>query len=177
MLGHSPHRDSWNTGSSYTSKSGAWAEPMPEPPMAHSTAPLPSPPPWPTSSIHPGQPRGGGRLRLREQQQDGVPMWDRGLVLLLPGRLRSCLSLPLQSHFLLPVIYCCSAESHRDTAGAGAHIKQARLSHICRQLQHYSLKPESRGRWQQARDKGEKQAAILNVISVIQRSHFSQSTG
>lgn len=133
--------------------------PCPSSPL-HSVALPPSPPPRTSPSIHPGQPRGHGRLKLREQQQDEVPVWDRALMLLLPGGLRSCLSLPLQSHFFLPVVYCCSAESHWDTAEAGAHVKQARLSCTCRQLQHYGLKPESKGGWQQARDKGENQAAV-----------------
>lgn len=120
-------------------------------------------------SIQPGQPWGGGSLRPVEQQQNEVPVWDRALMLLLPGGLSSHLSLPLWSHFFLPVIYCFSAESRRDTAGA--HIKLARLSHTCRRLRCYSWKPESKGRWQQARDKGQNQAASDSKES------FCQSTG
>lgn len=141
----------------------AWAHPAP-PALVHELSPCRSSrqrsvalPPSP--SIHPEQPWGGGRLRPREQQQDEVPVWEGALVLLLPSGLRSCLSLSLQSYFFLPVIYCCSAESHQDTVGAD--IKQARLPHTCRQLQHYSLKPESKGRWQWERDKGEKSSCYL----------------
>lgn len=52
-----------------------------------------------------------------------------------------------------------------------------RLLPPCRQIQCYSLKPKSKERWQQARDKEDTQAAILNVIVAIQRSYFSPSTG
>lgn len=74
-------------------------------------------------------------------------------------------------HLFLPAINCSVTRTQLGLRSAGKAVT------TCRQLQHCTLKPESKRRWQQARHNGENQAAILTVIPVIHRSHFSQFTG